>query len=305
MTKTFTNRENLPEPIVRAVTNDPYTKGKSDFSVTELLQPPRARALINKHRDEIVEDVADRLFALMGQIGHAILERAGGESLVERRFFAKVATFTISGQADLVITPEGSELIDYKFCSVWTMLNGVKPEWTQQVNILRYLAANDIGDVGKEPIYCDINKANIVAIFRDWSKPKAGREKDYPQSQVKVFPVELWPLEKTEEFICNRIAAHITAEKILPLCTDEERWRTQEKWAVMKEGRKSAVKLYDHKEHAIISTRGESKLYIQHRPGESKRCEFYCNAAPFCTQFQSEKIDASNLGTVELNTAQP
>jgi len=278
----LTNKEQLPEPIVRAVQNDPYDKGKSDFTATSLLEPPRARVLKKQHKDEIVEDVADRLFALCGQVGHGILERAGGDSIVERRFFAKVATFTVSGQADLIVTGDTAELVDYKFCSVWTVLNGVKPEWTQQANILRYLASED-----EKPI--DITKASIVAIFRDWSKPKAGREKDYPQSQVKVFPVELWPLEKTEAFICERIGKHLAAEDMLPLCTDEERWRTQEKWAVVKKGAKRATKLCDSEldAHAV---RGSDRSYeIQHRPGESKRCEFYCLAAPWCSQFKAEK----------------
>lgn len=283
--KRFTNNANLPEPIVQAVTRDPYSKGLSDFSVTELLQPPRARALKKLHRNEIIEDVSDRLFALCGQVGHGILERAAGDLIVERRFFAKVATFTISGQADLIITGETAELTDYKFCSVWTMLNGVKPEWTQQANILRYLASEDVVPI-------DISKASIVAIFRDWSKPKASREKDYPQSQVKVFPVEIWPMEKTEQFLCERISAHIMAEKILPLCTDEERWRSPEKWALMKKGNKRAIKLYDTSKQAEASlpTGITAKNYfIEHRPGESKRCEFYCLAAPWCNQFKQEK----------------
>ena len=285
---TYTNRENLPEPIVRAVTRDPYDKGKSDFTATSLLEPPRARVLKKQHRDEIVEDVADRLFALCGQVGHGILERAGGDSIVERRFFAKIASFTVSGQADLIVTGDTAELTDYKFCSVWTVLNGVKPEWTQQANILRYLASED-----EKPI--DITKASIVAIFRDWSKPKAGREKDYPQSQVKVFPIELWPLDKTEAFICERIAAHMLAEKVLPLCSDEERWRTKEKWALMKKGSKRATKLYDTESEAMAAIDADSRpftnrnFYVEHRPGESKRCLHYCQAFPFCEQAQKEK----------------
>ncbi len=277
----LTNKLNLPSPIVKAVTNDPYDNRKSDFTPSILLNPPRATALIKAHRDEITEDVSDKLWALMGQIGHTILERAGDKNIIERRFFAKVASFTVSGQADLILSPNNVELCDYKFCSVWTAKDGVKTEWTQQVNILKYLASED-----ENPV--TINKANIIAIFRDWSKPKARREKDYPQAQVQVMPVELWPLEKTEAFICERIAAHLSAEKILPLCTDEERWHTADKWAVLKKGNKRAHRLLDNETQANMMATQEGMI-VEHRLGESKRCADYCKAFPFCSQAQQEQ----------------
>ncbi len=287
----LTNKLRLPSPIVKAVMNDPYDNRKSDFTPSILLTPPRARALINQHRNEITEDVSDKLWALMGQIGHTILERAGDKNIIERRFFAKVASFMVSGQADLILQPQSisdamhseeinAELVDYKFCSVWTAKEGVKTEWTQQLNILKYLASED-----ENPV--TINKANIIAIFRDWSKPKARREKDYPQSQVQVMPVELWSLEKTEAFICERIAAHISAETTLPLCTDEERWHTPDKWAVLKKGNKRAHRLLDNEQQANAMATQE-KMVVEFRLGESKRCADYCKAFPFCTQAQSE-----------------
>src|SRR5437762_14151842 len=113
--RTITNRLGLPQPIVDAVRNDPYTSGHSDITVTQLLRPARAVALEREHRDEIVEDAADRLWALCGQIGHAILERGSKQVLTERRFFAQIAGWNVSGQADL-IPPD--MLIDYKFTSV-------------------------------------------------------------------------------------------------------------------------------------------------------------------------------------------
>ncbi len=290
---TLTNKLNLPEPIVKAVSNDPYDKGKSDYTATGLLSPPRAKALIKANWNKIEEDVSDRIWPLMGQIGHLILERAGDPNIIERRFFAKVATFTVSAQADLIVTGDTATLTDYKFCSVWTVKDGVKTEWTQQANIIRYLASEDDNPV-------TINKANIIAIFRDWSKPKAQREKDYPQSQVRVLPVELWSLEKTAEFIRNRIAAHKTAESWLPLCTDDERWRSPEKFALMKKGNKRAIKLYDTEAQADASLPTgitKNNYFVEHRAGESKRCENYCAAAPFCEQFQAEKQQNPNEQT--------
>ena len=81
----ITNNEALPQPIVDAVTKDPYSRGDSDISVTQLLQPARKVVLEKKHDHEMVVDAADRLFALLGQIGHGILERAANSGIVEKR----------------------------------------------------------------------------------------------------------------------------------------------------------------------------------------------------------------------------
>jgi len=54
----------------------------------------------------------------------------------------------------------------------------------------------------------------------------------------------------------------------------------------MKEGRKSAVKLYDTEAEALNASASDSKLYVQERPGEQwKRCE-YCNGRDFCNQYK-------------------
>ncbi len=42
----YTNKHNVPVEIIRAITNDQYSKGEAHISVTGLLQPPRIRLLI-------------------------------------------------------------------------------------------------------------------------------------------------------------------------------------------------------------------------------------------------------------------
>lgn len=74
----LTNKQNLNEAIVRAIKRDWYSGSneKRDYSVTQLLNPPKIFHLINRHRDQIVEDVGDKMFMLMGSAMHSILERA-------------------------------------------------------------------------------------------------------------------------------------------------------------------------------------------------------------------------------------
>ncbi len=49
----YTNLNNIPQEIIRAVSNDSYSKGASTISVTGLLQPPRIRVLKEEHDDKI------------------------------------------------------------------------------------------------------------------------------------------------------------------------------------------------------------------------------------------------------------
>src|SRR5215471_11054104 len=276
----LTNNANLPSPLVKAVSNDSYDRGACDFTVTELLVPPRARALTRAHWDDIVEDASEMIWRLIGQIGHSILERAADPAYSERRFYGKVAGNTISGRADLHFDGGYYHLWDYKFTSVYTAKGGMKPEWEQQVNMLRWLAVNENRKAG---IKFPIDKGSICAIYRDWSKPRAAREPDYPQIDVQVLPVKLWPLDQTLKFMEGRVRAHLAARNKLPLCTDEERWATEEKWAVKKKGNKRAERVFDNEKQAEFAAK-QWGMEVEHRPKEYKRCALYCRAYPFCKQ---------------------
>lgn len=72
----FTNKLNISESLVNAIKKDSYSKGDSDFSVTGLINPARIEALRVKHDSQIKEDVSDRIYSLLGQSIHTILERA-------------------------------------------------------------------------------------------------------------------------------------------------------------------------------------------------------------------------------------
>ena len=43
----WTNEHDLPEPLYRAIIDDPYDKGDAELSVTQLLLPPRIVLLQN------------------------------------------------------------------------------------------------------------------------------------------------------------------------------------------------------------------------------------------------------------------
>lgn len=302
----WTNKQNLPTPIVNAVVNDKYTKGESDISVTGLMKPPRMRVLQKLHQDDIVLDVSSRIDSLLGKALHNLLEEhsaGAGECLAEVRFFLKLDGITISGQFDAFYA-DGT-LEDYKLCPIRKFEHGVPDEFTAQLNMYVYLMKHGYvitaDNRHHEPKYT-VTGLTIRAFYRDWFASGLKRGADYPPGMLEKLTVELWPEEKTLGFIKTRIALHKAANKKLPLCTDEDRWARPEKFAVMKPGAKKSLKNHDTREAAEAHASTTKDGYVEHRPGESVRCTRWCDVASFCTQRQNEL--RSIHGTTETNTNQ-
>lgn len=275
----LTNKLGLPAPIVRAVQRDPYNRGRSDFTVTQLVAPPRLRVLRKRHAAQITEDVADRIYSLIGQSVHTILERAAMEgALAEERLYMNIDGLAISGQLDHYLFVDGT-LSDYKVTSQWADLD--KPDWLMQLNFLALLLQENGHTV---------KKLEIAAIFRDWSKTRAKADPDYPQLPVALAPFPLWERQEALNRLMERIRIHVEAESELPLCTDEERWYRAAQWAVIKPGNKKATALHPLKGQADADAANRGKQYIvEQRPGVNVRCENYCEAADFCAQWQGLK----------------
>lgn len=270
---------NLPQPLVDAVLNDSYDgpRDPNSISVTSLLKPPRMLALEKQYVNEIEEDASSRIWSLMGQVVHGILERADKTGVAERRLTIQVEGWTVSGAMDRYI--DGT-LQDYKTVTAYKFKDGGVPiEYEQQLNIY-----SEILRQHGHPV----NRAEIVGILRDWSKLEARRDPSYPQAQVLVRQVPLWPTERAQKFIRERVILHQQARVTLPLCSAEDRWARPDKFAVMKAGAVRAVKLYDNRMDAENHA-AENKAYsVQVRPGENIRCENYCSVSAFCTQYQGE-----------------
>jgi len=283
-----TNKTGLHPAIVEAVRNDPYDGGCTDFSATTLCKPPQMVALEREHAHEIEEDVTDMLWALMGQAMHSIIERADGdeETLTEKRFFSVINGARISGQVDSHSMRDGV-LSDFKLCSVWVGVFGIRDEWKQQLNILAQLLRNN---------GYPVNGLQVVTLYRDYSLTESRRRHDYPQEQMQVHPVEMWSESLCQAWITQRVAMmQLAVEdgKYEP-CTDEEIWLRDAKLAVMKTGRKTAIKLYNPNQedeayrHASETPGG----WVEHRRGTAVRCADYCRCAPFCQQYAKFKENA-------------
>jgi len=283
----ITNDLNLPAPLVATIskTRQPIV---GQLSVTELISPPQIRALSIKHWDEITEDASERLWAAVGSLMHQLLESHADipRHHAERTLSTVVESVNVTGTFDLYY--EDGVLTDYKFTSVWTMMNGVKEEWQQQLNLYAHLLR--LTGARAETL-------QIVAIYRDWVKSKAF-DANYPSAQVQTFTVPLWSNETAEHFLVERVRLHKKAEAgEIPSCTPEERWERPTRFAVMKEGQKRAVRVFDTREEAEGHVT-KAGLYVEERRGASVRCESYCRVASFCPQYA--KIKAEQPGSQSL-----
>ncbi len=286
----ITNVHQLPAAIVEAVRNDPYPHGKTgDISATQLISPPQLVALKQLHEDDLEEDAADRIWALFGQSIHTILERAEPSEITETRLFAQCGHWTISGQADrLVMLDPDSDTIrieDYKTTSAWSVLEGAKREWMEQLWVLQWLAAMN---------NYDVRGLSIIALLRDWSRGKALAGGSYPQAPVVIIQVPMSDPAVLDDWISELVEAHREARAALARgqapqpCTPEQRWQQPDIWAVYTPTRKSAVKLHDTHATANAHAAEVKNAYVVQRPGTAVRCASYCPVAGFCPQRQAE-----------------
>jgi hypothetical protein len=289
----LTNINNLPDSIVRAVANDGYDSGGADITVTQLVAPPQQVELVRQHWDEIEEDVSDRIWLLMGRIAHGILERADhADALTEERLATEVDGWRVTGQFDRMIYWHHNstyEIQDYKITSAWSAKGGeVKPEWIAQLNLYACLLRRH---------GFAVDKLTIVAILRDWRRNEAAKSADYPPRQVAVLAVPLWSPEEAERYLAERVRLHRRARHGKPEpCSDDERWKRNEAWAVMREGRKTALRVLSDERAAwdwlgayvLDNPQHRKTTSIQFRPGVAVRCADYCSASPWCRQWLAE-----------------
>jgi len=220
---TVSNRYSWPEPLFEAIKNDPYSHD-ADYSVTELINPPQITALARRHEEELEPDVSELFWAACGRAMHGLLARHTSKDrfIFEKRMYAMLDGVKITGQLDFY-DKETETIGDYKFVGTFAYVianRKMKPEWEQQCNAYRWFFWKETGILA--------DHLEIVCLLRDWMESKRYKEMDYPETQVARLRVPLWPIERTEGWLKDRIAKHQAAisapDTHLPHCTPEERW---------------------------------------------------------------------------------
>jgi hypothetical protein len=308
-----TNVHNLPEVFVRMAESDSYSRGKSERSVTQLIDSPRVVNLKVQHEPQMIEDAADVFFRQLGTAFHNLLEDNAKDLpsyITEQRFFATVDGWTFSGAVDVQVLDidestgrvNGVDMQDYKMTSVWSVLNP-KPAWEQQLNVYAWLYKHHDGATGNEAA---LTSLTVVVLIRDWSRAEAGRRPDdYPQAPVHLVAVPMWSDSDQEAYILERLRIHKEAtldaaidEENLIECTDEEMWAKPDKYAVMNGENTRATKVLDTHEDADAYIESHDKLkkpWIDVRLGGRTRCEKnFCGVSEHCTQYKNWKGDTAD-----------
>ena len=281
----ITNKQGLPAPLVALLAREYYSKGASQYSVTELMSPPKIRRMREQYDEEMEIDVTKLIASQLGTFMHGKLEGKVVEGYTnEERIFHSIDGVTISGAIDLQQhTPDGIVIIDYKFVKAWSVMQS-KEDWVTQLNIYKWLV-----ETVKKNKVCGLK---ICAIIKDYT-PHSNQE-GYPESEAVMIDIPLWDSVKTETYVRTRLEMHRNAKQAqefgedLQPCTDEERWMSETIYAVKREGRKTAIRVFKSIDEANELAEKE-KGYVEERKGEPKRCTGdFCGVAKWCKQYQGE-----------------
>jgi len=211
-----------------------------------------------------------------------VMERGQTDGhITEERLYTTIDDVTISGQIDLQQEANGGVVItDYKFTSAWAVMND-KPEWEQQLNVYKWL----VETVKRKKVV----GLKICALIRDYSRHET--RENYPVAPIQMIDIPMWDTITAETYVRERLELHRNAKvshdfgEALPECSPEERWQSETMYAVKRDGRKTAIRVFKSIEEAKDLAQKE-KGYVEERPGEPKRCTGnYCGVAQWCEQY--------------------
>lgn len=287
----ITNKMGLPEPIVQAMVKN-YRQTPGRYGVTSLLKGATQTVLERRFHDEIAMDASEGIWALFGTAVHQILEKADADGVL-KEFRIEVpagdGVSTISGVVDLYDT-KTNRVIDYKTGSVWkTKLNDWE-DYRKQIALYAWML-NQLGYPCKT--------GQIVLFMKDHNKAEAKRKADYPQLPVHVqtFNFTNEELEEAHREALDKVLLIRDLMELptdsLPPCAPEERWNTGDRFAVMSDPKKKAIRVLDSREAAekYMEDTGKGK-FIEARPGQDKRCADYCSVSSFCPYWRKKNDQA-------------
>lgn len=286
----ITNNFNLPPEVYNAVSKI-YPIDPNRMSVTALIDAPLIRQLKIKHWNELQEDASARLWALLGQGIHAVLDRQETGAITEKKLEVDIDGITVVGKTD---NYKDGIITDWKVTSVWHHIFSDNKSETAQANCYAWLWRKHNHPVKKLIIY---------RILRDWQQSKVGN--DYPPIPFVQLEVPLWSFNEQEQYIKERLEYHAMSR--FPECSPEDKWEKPTTFRVEKVGRKSALRVLDSRREAeewcavngyvlgeydanensktygdTIGCHLDPKISIVERPGECVRCLNYCPVRSKC-----------------------
>lgn len=280
-----TNRLHLPEAFVKAVSVERHNKAGC-YSATTLNKGTKEIILQERHWDEFTVDAADSVWATFGTAVHTIMEKYEDGNFHEEKFDIAVSKSRVTGVVDSYDMERGI-INDWKTASVYKVMKDDFSDWYKQGMTYAWLLKQN---------GLDVRRCRFIALLKDHSMTKAETDNTYPQSPVFTYEFEITPeeLEQTGARITAKVkdieAAELMSDDDIEPCTAEERWADGEKWAVMKNGRKTAIRVFDTEIDAE-NCAGElgNSHYVEHRPAVSRKCGKYCLCRDFCNFYRGNK----------------
>lgn len=283
-----------PPALVAALESRVYKPQSMIIRVSELIGPPLIRYLTMKHWDDLEYDIEREVPAFMGTCMHQVLKKfAPPNTIPERRQWHEVkieeGNLWVTGEDDLYDV--GSKVIsDYKQIAAFKFIKRDFQDWENQLNMYAYLHRVN----GEE-----VRGLHIWAFIKDFSDPKS-KSAGYPPARCVQIQLPLWNEEKQKEYIEERVKVHLNTT--ISECTPKERWARKTTYALMRNGRKSAVKVEETMEslenwcrNNNISPR-HAPYHIEERPGGDARCDAWCAVKPFCPRFTTTKETTDGTG---------
>ena len=281
----ITNKLNLPDAFVKAISNTRHNADKC-LSATTLLKGTKEIILTDRHFDEIEVDAADEVWAVFGTAVHSILEHQEDEAFKEESFSVDVLDYKVTGKVDRY-DMKNETIEDWKTASIWKVMFKNFDDWKKQGLIYTWLLRQS---------GLNVRHIRFIALLKDFSKSESRKNSNYPQS-----PVYIYEFDPTEDELTS-IEAEIK-DKVFKVsqdtdkkddeiaeCSPYERWTSPERYAVMKEGRKSAVKVFDlecEAENFINEIEKDKDKYsVETRKGIDRKCDDYCPCYKFCSYYK-------------------
>lgn len=283
----ITNNYNLPDAIVKALQSD-YQYKPFQFSVTTILSGIKSFLLAKRHQNEIEMDASEGVNMLLGTAVHNIFEGHENEDEVAEDYIKiKVNDlYSLSGRFDLY-NLKTEEITDYKTCSIWKIKFKDFKDWKQQLLIYGWMLRK---------LGLKVKNSKITALIKDWKKTelKLAKQKSeyYPETPIINVPFEFTEEDyvEIEKWIVNRFNEIQNAEMLvdddIPICSEEERWYSGDKYAVMKGNNKRAIRVFDTEAEAKEFEKNDDLYWIDVRKGRNTKCEDYCNACQFCNYYK-------------------
>ncbi|WP_147613044.1 DUF2188 domain-containing protein [Treponema pectinovorum] len=278
-----TNNLHLPQAFVKAVSVERHNK-KGSVSATTLNKGVKEIILTERYYDDLSVDASDSIWAVFGTAVHSIFEKFEDGNFHEEKIETKVLNTTVTGTVDSYDMKNGI-IYDWKTASVYKVMLGDFKDWKQQGLVYAML----LKEQG-----LDVNKCRFIALLKDHSKSKARTDDSYPQSPVFVYEFDVFEedIESTKLRVAEKIKlleeSEDKTDEEIPVCTKEERWADDDKFAVMKNGRKTAIRVFGDKTDAenLLATLGAGH-FIERRPAQDRKCGDYCICKDFCSYYKN------------------